>query len=206
VDPAPYYAIDGSDRPWDLAFSGLYGFPVGRGGALLTNAHGFLGAVVNDWQMEWIFQNDGGTPVGYPNGENFNCGNYDLRPLQKSYKSYVNNSQNSCFSTFTEYTAVTKVPLSTGLRNPWAQQTALGFEKKFPIREGMTLQYKAEAFNLTNTPIFGGPSTGSPDQALTRNDSVANPDQPGAWSGYGTIGSTQQNFPRQIQMSLKLQF
>jgi hypothetical protein len=206
VDAAPYYAVDPSDRPWDLAFSGLYGFPVGRGGAVLTNAHGFLGAVVNDWQMEWIFQNDGGTPVGYPNGENFNCGNYDLRPLQKSYKSYLNNSQNSCFSTFTEYTAVTKLPVSTVLRNPWAQQTALGFEKKFPIREGMTLQYKAEAFNLTNTPIFGGPSTGSPDQALTRNDSVANPDQPGAWSGYGTIGSTQQNFPRQIQMSLKLQF
>ena len=104
VDPAPYYAVDGTDRPWDLAFSGLYGFPVGRGGAVLANAHGFVGALVNDWQMEWIFQNDAGTPVGYPNGENFNCGNYNLRSPQKSYKSYLNNSQSSCFSTFTEYT------------------------------------------------------------------------------------------------------
>jgi hypothetical protein len=206
VDPAPYYAIDGSDRPWDLAFSGLYGLPVGKGGALLSDAHGLVGALVNDWQMEWIFTNDGGTPVGYPNGENFNCGTYNIVPAHKSYKSYLNNSQNTCFSTFTEYTAVTQLPRATEIRNPWAQQTALGFEKKFPIREGTTLQFKAEAFNLTNTPIFGGPNTGSPDQVLTRNTSVADENQPGAWSGYGTIGSTQQNFPRQVQLSLKLAF
>jgi hypothetical protein len=35
---------------------------------------------------------------------------------------------------------------------------------------------------------------------------VADPNQPGAWSGYGTIGSTQQNFPRQLQLSLKILF
>jgi hypothetical protein len=206
VDAAPYYAIDGNDRPWDLAFSGLYGLPFGKGGALLSDAHGVVGALVNDWQMEWIFQNDGGTPAGYPNGENFNCGSYNIRPAHKSYQSYLNNSQNTCFSTFTEYTAVTQLPRTTLIRNPWAQQTALGFEKKFPIREGTTLQFKAEAFNLTNTPIFGGPNTGSPDQTLTRNTSVADENQPGAWSGYGTIGSTQQNFPRQVQLSLKLAF
>ena len=206
VDPEPYYSIDGSDRPWDLAFSGLYGLPIGKGGALLTNAHGLAGQLVNDWQLEWIFSNDGGQPIGYPNTYNYSCGNYDILPQQKSYKSYLNNTNNTCFSTFSEYTAVTQKPLTTILRDPWAQQTALGFEKKFAIREGTTLQFKAEAFNLTNTPIFGGPNTGSPNQVVTRNDSVGNENQPGAWSGYGTIGSTQQNFPRTIQLSLKLAF
>jgi hypothetical protein len=206
VDPAPYYSIDGSDRPWDLAFSGLFGLPIGKGGAVFSNAHGVVGQIINDWQMEWIFQNDGGTPVGYPNGYNYNCGTYNILPQQKSWKSYLNNSNNTCFSTFAEYTAVTRLPNTTIIRNPWAQQTALGFEKRFVLHEGKTLQFKAEAFNLTNTPIFGGPNTGSPDQALSRNTSVDSDNQPGSWSGYGTIGSTQQNFPRQIQMSLKFQF
>jgi hypothetical protein len=206
VDATPYYTTDGGDRPWDFAFSGLWGLPVGKGGALLSEAHGVLGQFVNDWQMEWIFQNDGGTPVGYPNGYNYNCGKYNIVSPQKSWKSYLNNTNNTCFTSFSEYTAVTKLPNTTVLRNPWAQQTALGFEKRFPLHEGTTLQFKAEAFNLTNTPIFGGPSTGSPDQPLTRNTSVTRDDQPGSWSGYGTIGSTQQNFPRQVQLSLKLQF
>lgn len=206
VDAAPYYGIDGNDRAWSLAFSGAYGLPIGRGGALLAGVHGVASLLVSDWHFDWIFQNAGGTPVGYPNGENFNCGNYNILSAHKTYKSYLNNSQNTCFSTFSEYTAVTQLPLTTVIRNPYAQQTAIGLEKKFPLREGMTLQFKAEAFNVTNTPIFGGPNTGSPDQVVTRNTSVSNPNQPGAWSGYGTIGSTEQNFPRQIQLSLKLAF
>jgi len=54
--------------------------------------------------------------------------------------------------------------------------------------------------------IFGGPDGGSPQNALSRVQSVANPNQPGAWSGYGTVGSSQQNFPRMMQFTLKLEF
>lgn len=207
VDAHPFYGLDNNDRPWDLAFSGLYGLPLGRGGIVAGDAHGLLGAVLNDWQLDWIFSNDAGTPVGYPNGFLYNCGsNYNILSSHKSWQSYLNNSAPSCWSTFPEYTATTKLPLTTAIRNPWAQQTQLGLEKKFPIRENTKLQFKAEAFNLTNTPIFGGPNTGSPNTAISRIASVANPNQPGAWSGYGTIGSTQQNFPRQIQLSLKILF
>lgn len=207
VDAKPYNAVDGSDRPWDFAFSGLYGLPIGRGGTYLANAHGLLGQVVSDWQLDWVFTNDGGTPAGFPNNDIYTCGGqYNLRPSHRSWKSYLNNSENQCFTTFPEYTAVTQLPRTTKLRNPYAQQTALGLEKKFTVREGLMAQFKAEAFNATNTPIFGGPNTGSPEQAPSRNASVADPTQPGAWSGYGTVGSTQQNFPRQMQFSLKVLF
>ena len=87
-----------------------------------------------------------------------------------------------------------------------AQQTQLGVEKRITLPRETQLQFKAEAFNLTNTPIFGGPNTGNVNDPLTRNGNVQNPDDPGAWSGYGTVGSTQQNFPRQLQLSLKILF
>jgi hypothetical protein len=208
VDANPYYAIDGSDRSWVLAFSGLYGLPIGRGSAIAGNAHGLLGTVMNDWQLDWVFTNSAGTPVGYPNGDIYNCGAYNMVSTQKTWHSYINNSPaaTSCFSKFPQYTAKTMLPRTTAVRNPWAQQTQLGMEKKFAITERAKLQFKAEAFNATNTPIFGGPNTGNPEGALSRVQSVADPNQPGAWSGFGTIGSNQQNFPRQLQLSMKLMF
>lgn len=207
VDAAPYYAVNGNDRPWDFALSGLYGLPVGRGSAIAGNAHGVLGAAINDWQLDWIFTNAGGTPSNFPNNDIYTCGGaYNIAPAKRTYKSYLNNDQNNCFRTFPEYTAVTSLPRTTKLRNPYAQQTAFGLEKKFALYESTKLQFKAEVFNATNTPIFGSPNSGSPEQAPSRNTSVADPTQPGAWSGYGTIGANQQNFPRQMQLSLKVLF
>ena len=206
VDPNPFYGVDPSDRPWDLALSGLFGLPIGKGGLIASNASGVLGQAINDWQLTWIFQNDGGQPVNYPNNANYNCGTYNIIPTQKSWSRYLNNSQPSCFSTFSEYTAVTQKPLTTVIRAPWAQQTSMGLQKQFAVREGLALNFKGEAFNLTNTPIFFAPSNSSPNQALVRNTSVANSNAPGAYSGYGTIGSNQLNNPRQVQLSLKLQF
>ncbi len=207
VDPNPYYAVDGSDRPWDFAFSGLYGLPIGKGGLLFSGVHGPVSEAISDWKLDWIFQNDGGQPIGFPNGSTYNCaGSYNIVATQRTYKSYLNNSQPSCFANFAEYTAVTQVPITSQVRTPYAQQTAIGFEKDFHLRETTTLNFKGEGFNITNTPIFPAPSTGSPNQAVTRNTSVTDPNQPGAWSGYGTVGANQQNFPRQVQLSLKLQF
>jgi len=98
------------------------------------------------------------------------------------------------------------MPNTGAIRTPWAQQTSLGLEKRFKITDQTKLQFKAEAFNLTNTPIFGGPNTGNITDPLTRNDNIPDPNAPGAWSGYGTVGANQQNSPRQIQLSLKVLF
>ncbi len=206
VDPNPSYQIYSTDRPWDLAFSGLYGLPVGRGAWIAPHAGRMVNEAIGGWQLEWIFTNDGGEPVGYPNSNIFTCGTYDILPAKRSWSSWINNSQASCWTTDPPYTALTAKSLIATVRDPWAQQTALGFEKKFAIAEKYTLQFKAESFNVTNTPIFAAPSTSGPNTPITRVTSVANPNQPGAWSGYGTIGSTEQNFPRRVQLSLKVLF
>lgn len=208
VDAKPVYHWDGGNGAptWSLSFSGLYGLPIGRGAWLASNAHGLTEQLIGGWQLDWIFQNRVGNAVGIPTGDIFGCGNYNIIPKHKSYSSWLNNSQNDCWSHTPEYFVYTFDGTTSAVRQPWAQQTELGMMKKFPIRESLNLQFKAEAFNATNTAIFGGPDGGTPEVAPTRIQSVANPNQPGAWQGYGTVGSAQQNFPRQFQLSLKVEF
>ena len=208
VDNAPNYHMDGGNGSpnWSFAFSGLYGLPFGHGARFGGNTHGFVAETISDWQLDWIFQNRAGNAIGVPTGDIYTCGKYNVVSSHRTYASYVNNTQESCWSHTPEYFIHTFDGTQTRVRQPWAQQTQLAMEKKFTIKDETKLQFKAEAFNATNTPIFGGPDMGSPENAPTRVLSVANPNQPGAWQGYGTVGSGQQNFPRQYQLSLKLLF
>ncbi len=208
VDDKPVYHWDGGNGAptWSLSFSGLYGLPFGKGAWLAPNANRVVDALIGGWNLDWIFQNRAGNAFGIPNGDIFGCGQYNVKPAHKSYSSWANNSQSTCWANPPEYYIYTFDGTTSKVRQPWSQQTELGMMKKFPLKDQVNLQFKAEAFNATNTPIFGGANGGSPEVAPTRIQSVADPNQPGAWQGYGTVGSTQQNFPRQFQFSLKVEF
>lgn len=204
---ASTHVDSGGNAPlWQFSFSGLYGIPVGRGGLALTNAHGVLGQIVNDWQLDWIFQNRSGWGVAFPNDRPYNCGAYNVASKHKNWGSWVNNSDPNCWSPKPEYFVKTYFGDTLKVKQPWAQQTQLGLEKKFQLKDQLNMLFKAEVFNVTNTPIFGGPDMGSPENPITRVTSVSDPSQPGAWSGYGTIGSSQYNFPRMMQFTLKILF
>jgi hypothetical protein len=128
-----------------------------------------------------------------------------MKPAHKSWGSYLNNSDPGCFTGFPEYTATTQGPYSVAVRNPWAEQSQVALQKQFGLLENAKLQFRAEAFNLTNTPIFNGPDTNNPGSAIQRVASIP-ANLPGAYTGYGTIGTGTQNSPRQLQLSLKILF
>jgi len=73
------------------------------------------------------------------------------------------------------------------LRTDWTRNLDLSLCRRFPIQDKATFEFRAEAFNLTNTAIFGKPNS-------TIN--AAN---------FGRINSTR-NTARQLQFALKLLF
>jgi hypothetical protein len=74
------------------------------------------------------------------------------------------------------------------LQGPPLRHLDLSVFKQFPLKERYTLTFRAESFNLTNTPNFGQPDSGLGDQA------------------FGTISNTANNQPRNIQFALRLAF
>ena len=60
--------------------------------------------------------------------------------------------------------------------------------KAFRLHERFNLQFRAEAFNATNSPQFNAPST-----SLTTTSA-------------GVVTLTQVNDPRNIQLSLRVRF
>ena len=73
--------------------------------------------------------------------------------------------------------------------NPAAPQVNIAFAKDTTFGERYKLQFRAESFNLANTPIRGGPISGTFSSA-----------------GFGQLPKSQQNFPRLVQLALKLYF
>ncbi len=80
------------------------------------------------------------------------------------------------------------------LFGPHFRHFDLSLFKDFPLTERVNLQFRAEAFDVTNTPDFFMPNTGSSDAQLGS-------------SSFGQITNYDPNYnPRQLQFALKVQF
>jgi Carboxypeptidase regulatory-like domain/TonB dependent receptor len=86
------------------------------------------------------------------------------------------------------------------VRGPGQHNLDMAVERLFPVTERSNLRFRAEFFNLTNTPQFGDPNTslGYGDPTLPN---------PVASASFGTITSEADGpHPRIIQFAMKYQF
>jgi hypothetical protein len=85
-------------------------------------------------------------------------------------------------------------------RGPGQHALDIAAERIFPITERIGFRFRAEAFNLTNTPQFGNPTT------TLGYGNAANP-TPTASSSFGLISHEQGGpHPRIIQLAARLTF
>lgn len=194
-----YYDLNGSrgssalDIPQDLAVSGQYELPVGKGKPYL--ASGPVSWILGNWQANAVVQLRSGQPynMSVP-GDVANIGNTlswwsYARPNRVGNPNPAHPNKNEWFNP-----AAFAVPsFSYGnaprnfLRSPHVSDADLSLFKNFHFGESATLSFRAEAFNILNIQNYGTPDSG-----------VGDPNE-------GKITGNVLS-PRELQLGLHLQY
>jgi len=193
-DVTPIREVAYFDRTLVWRFSGVWDLPFGAQQHLLSGAHGALGFLINRWNIDWIYTEASGSPMSLPDAY-FNCSSISVP--HPTFGQWFNNNP-SCWQARPQWTRRVLPDRVGWIRNPYVPNLDLALQKRFHLTEKFSLQFRGEAFNLTNTPVFPGPST----DIFTPPHQLAN----GSWIGLGTVPFSQQNFPRNIQFSLKFMY
>ncbi|MFN7921135.1 MAG: carboxypeptidase regulatory-like domain-containing protein [Bryobacteraceae bacterium] len=197
-------AVSDFDQTLNNTTSVLYGLPFGKGRKYLSSAPGAVDAVLGGWQVSFINNLWSGNPVNlsYTPAAAFQVsqtlpdwrGGISYRPNVTGPILFPDGQRNQ-----DNYIDPAKVLVPTDqsqpfgnagrniARRPGLAQMDLGLSKTFALpREGTSLQFRAEAFNLTNRTNFGNPNVNR------------------SGGGFGQIRST---FPaRQVQFALRFAF
>jgi hypothetical protein len=180
----------------------VYQLPFGRGRTFASGMNRLFDGVVGGWELNSIITANTGTPLDVtysPAAAN------DVTGLTNDYRgqaeqrpnvfgSSISQSKgqlvNTYFAGYTFSTPPASAPFGSAGRDAFRAlglaQWDLAVNKSFRIREGISLQFRSEFFNVLNHTNFGIPNTQSTSAA------------------FGTIRSIYP--PRQIQFALKLVF
>ena len=154
----------------------MYELPLGRGKRFTQSGIG--NALAGGWQLNWVFSHVSGTPFTISANDNaFNAaGNTETADVVGPiHVTGCHRNDKSCayFDT-SAFVAPTGPRFGTGgrdiVRGPGFTNLDTSVFRNFKITERFTLQFRAEAFGVTNTPHFFNPINASP----TANVSQAN--------------------------------
>jgi len=157
-------ALAGYDRTHIFQLGWVYELPFG-GGKSLAN-HGVPKLVLGNWQVNGVGALYSGTPftVGASGAQLNAPGNSQTADQVKSTVEKLGAvGPGTPFFDPTAFAPVNQVRFGSSgrnlLRGPGVANFDLGLFRKFPVSERFTLQFRAEAFNATNTPHFNNPNS-----------------------------------------------
>ena len=183
--------VSSGDIPNVTSVSYTYDLPIGPGHWL--HPSGVAGKFTNGWQLAGIVSFQSGLPLLVTQTTNFNAfaGFATQRPSCIANTTLPDSQRSTAmFFNTAAFQITPQFKLGTCSRNavrgPSYQDADLALIKRTMIREQMSVDFRAEFFNLTNTPPLGAPNVTAGSAA------------------FGTI--TSAGDPRVIQMALKLNF
>jgi hypothetical protein len=188
--------VTGDYAPHRLMISGGYDLP------LFKNSNRLLRNIAGGWKVNGIAALQSGVPVGTPGGV-FLIGDPRLPEGQQSRARWFNTCTLTAAGTRQNCASASETPVFqiqpaftlrshstrfSNIRTSRPPQIDLSLFKTFTLKEGLALQFRAEAFNFANTPWFGGPNTTATSAA------------------FGVVTPSQVNDQRNVQLALKLIF
>jgi hypothetical protein len=192
--------IANTDRTHILSATSVWDLPVGKGGLLFSSPARPVGYIINDWRLSGVFNVQSGIPVGLDTGYNYTCPGQSFRPAggtSVGQGRWFNT--NPCYTSLTQWQLQTLPNQTEQLRTPTIPNVDLSLQKTVPIHDNLAFELRLDAFNALNSVLFGGPQTNPGAGPAAYFPTTG-------WSGFGTVGATQQNFPRILQVGGKLSF
>jgi hypothetical protein len=190
-DYAYQSAISSFNIPQNLTISAGYELPIGKGKRFLSHPNGFVNALLGGWQTQGIFVLHSGLPFTPTISRDVsNTGIGGQLPNRIGSGKLANPTLSNWFdkTAFTLPAAYTYGNSGSFiLRGDKFKNLDFSLFKQFNVTERLLLQFRAEAFNLTNSPSFNPPGT---------NIDTAS----------GGVVTSTLSAPRNIQFGLKLIF
>jgi hypothetical protein len=188
--------VSANDISQQLSLSYVYELPFGKGRRFRASWNRAVDAAIGGWQINGIATVATGLPLAVTAQNTSGANNASLRPNNNGRSARLDGPVESRLNKYFDTSVFSQpAPFTFGntgrvlpdARIPGARNLDFSLFKSFRLLEHVSLQLRAEAFNLTNTVQFGRPNS---------NLSTAN---------FGQITS-QVNSPRQLQFGLKLLF
>jgi Carboxypeptidase regulatory-like domain/TonB dependent receptor len=140
-----------------------YDLPFGKGRMFGKDASKAVNALLGDWQFNTIFTVHGGFPISlYDFSDPSGTGSAEPRPncIAPSIQTPYKNFSGGGYVWFDPSTVAHPAPGTLGNcgvgteRGPGLKQVDISLSKQFRIGERQSVEFRAEAINAFNTPIF----------------------------------------------------
>lgn len=171
--PQYYYlnrSLSSFDRPHNLQITNMIELPFGKGRRYL-NDNGVVSAIVGGWQVNNIVSYFSGLPFTVTSsGNSLNApgSTQTADQIKSSVAIFGNTGPGQKYFDVDAFRAVGSDPNTANrarfgtagfniLRGPSRFQWDFGLFRRFQVTERWDIQFRAEAFNFTNTPQWGNP-------------------------------------------------
>lgn len=180
--PEAEYSLSSSHTPHRFSMSTTYELPFGKGKRFLGN-NAVLDYVAGGWSLNAVSVMQSGYPltITQPN-DNSSIGANHMRPNATGVSPKPDLPFAQRLDGWFNVVAFSQAPQFTfgnlsrtiSLRGPGQINWDVSLFKTFRIGELLRAQFRAEALNVTNTPMFNAPNTTYTNAAFGRINSQAN--------------------------------
>jgi hypothetical protein len=199
-------ALDNSNVAHRAVLAAVYELPFGKGRALLANTNRVVNAIVSGWGLNSVVTMQSGQPLsigfsgssvisGFGTGgirPNVTAGCDETLPGTTEQRYNQNKFFNTaCFTAPASNAFGSEPAVDPVLRGQGLTNIDLAGSRKFRVSERVTVQFRAESYNLANHVRFATPNT-----------TLGNT----AFGQFVAGGTGQANNPRLIQGALRIIF
>jgi Carboxypeptidase regulatory-like domain len=209
VQPRRTYSRLDFDRTHSFVQSFLWQLPFGRNQKFVSN--GPASWIIGNWQVNGVFTLMTGLPMTFGTTVSNNTPASSFTPDQAGPFTVLHNVAGPSGSDLWFDTSQFKQPLNADGKTPhWGNlghnnvsgpglgDLDLSLFRKFPIKERLNIEFRAETTNFTNTPAFANPNTTVGSANFGRVTSTL----AGLIANQGTGGTG----PRSLQLGLRITF